>query len=64
MFGFCPGEKRREDACHWVHQGLIAISEVRGQPTGGVLYNFGGPLPVGKVKWLELPVLLGRVLEP
>lgn len=49
---------------HRVNQTLVAISEVCGQPSRGLVEGLGRPLSVGEVQRLELLVLLGGVFEP
>lgn len=49
---------------HWVRQTLVTISQVGGQPPGGLLDNLIGPLTVREVDGLEALVFLRGVFEP
>lgn len=57
-------EKRIHQAYHGIDQALVAVTEIGGEPSWGLVDGLRGPLPIGKVQRFELAILLGGVLEP
>lgn len=49
---------------HWIDQGLVSISQVRGEPSWRFLEGFRGPLPIWNMQWSEASVLFGGILKP
>lgn len=57
---------RLPEACsyHGIHQALVPISQVGGQPPRGLVDGLVGPLAVGEVNGFELFVFLRGIFEP
>lgn len=51
------------NACHWISQTLVAVSEVGGQPARRLVDSFGRPLPVWQMQRLEATILLGGICK-
>ena len=51
------------NAYHRINQTLIAVSQIRTQPSWRFVYRPGRPLSVRQIQWWEFFVLLGGVFE-